>query len=173
MRILVISDTHGDLRALTRIVEENQNADYILHLGDCEEECRALLADKPELASRFLRFRGNNDFGSSTPLFATLRVSLQHKIFFTHGHKYGVYYGTEQLVQTAKENHCDIALFGHTHCSMCAYTDLLRLRGYRGRRCHDQCHLFPAILPQTPLGIIRLLQYMQRQTEVSCRRHTE
>ena len=37
MRILVISDTHGDLRALTRIVEENQNADYILHLGDCEE----------------------------------------------------------------------------------------------------------------------------------------
>ena len=87
MRILVISDTHGDLRALTRIVEENQNADYILHLGDCEEECRALLADKPELASRFLRVRGNNDFGSSTPLFATLRVSLQHKIFFTHGHR--------------------------------------------------------------------------------------
>ncbi len=123
MRILVISDTHGDLRTLTRIVEENQNADYILHLGDCEEECRALLADKPELASRFLRVKGNNDFGSSTPLFATLRVSPQHKIFFTHGHKYGVYYGTEQLVQTAKENHCDIALFGHTHCSMCAYTD--------------------------------------------------
>ena len=49
MRILVISDTHGDLRALTRIVEENQNADYILHLGDCEVECRALLGDKPEL----------------------------------------------------------------------------------------------------------------------------
>ena len=46
MRILVISDTHGDLRALTRIVEGNQNADYILHLGDCEEECRSLLADK-------------------------------------------------------------------------------------------------------------------------------
>ena len=34
-----------------------------------------------------------------------------------------MYYGTEQLVQMAKENHCDIALFGHTHCSMCAYTD--------------------------------------------------
>ena len=84
MRILVISDTHGDLRALTRIVEENQNADYILHLGDCEEECRALLADKPELASRFLRVRGTNDFGSSTPLFATLRVSLQHRKSLRH-----------------------------------------------------------------------------------------
>ena len=37
------------------------------------------------------------------------------KIFFTHGHKWGVKYSTDRLFYKAKEIGAQIALFGHTH----------------------------------------------------------
>ena len=38
-----------------------------------------------------------------------------HRFYCTHGHKQGVGYGLENLMYTALENDCDIALYGHTH----------------------------------------------------------
>jgi len=33
----------------------------------------------------------------------------------THGHRYGVYYGTSQIKEAAKARQAHIVMFGHTH----------------------------------------------------------
>jgi putative phosphoesterase len=38
-----------------------------------------------------------------------------HRILITHGHHYFVSVGVRDLVEEARANHCDIAMFGHTH----------------------------------------------------------
>ena len=38
MKIIVISDTHGNMHRLKDVVEKNKDADLFLHLGDGAEE---------------------------------------------------------------------------------------------------------------------------------------
>ena len=57
---------------------------------------------------------GNNDYFSPLPREKMINVGGQ-KIFMTHGHRYGVYHGTDQLIEAARENGADIAMYGHTH----------------------------------------------------------
>jgi putative phosphoesterase len=38
-----------------------------------------------------------------------------HRFFCTHGHSQGVYMSYDNLIYSAEENDCDIALFGHIH----------------------------------------------------------
>ena len=40
MRILVVSDTHGDLRSLIKAVDAQRKAEIIVHCGDGEEQQR-------------------------------------------------------------------------------------------------------------------------------------
>ena len=48
---------------------------------------------------------------------------LGKKIFYTHGHTLSVKYGIGNLLKTAKDNGCDIALYGHTHTANIVYED--------------------------------------------------
>lgn len=123
MRIIVISDTHGRYRALSSIVLRNLRADAFIHLGDGEEEFRKLIYDFPDVAPRFHYIKGNCDYGSERPLSMALDIAPGHRIFATHGHRYGVNYDLGTLIQTAKEQNCDIALYGHTHVQLCTYQE--------------------------------------------------
>lgn len=123
MRIIVISDTHGFYNRLYSIVMRNPKADAFIHLGDCVDECRDLLRNFPDLAGKFFYVRGNCDYGSDAPVFKTIDIAPGHRIFATHGDRFGVKYDLGTLITTAKENECDIALFGHTHERLCTYED--------------------------------------------------
>lgn len=123
MRIIVISDTHGFYNRLYSIVMRNAKADAFIHLGDCVDECVELLRYFPEFTDRFYYIKGNCDYGSDAPLAKIIDIAPGHRIFATHGHKYGVKYDLGTLVTTAKEAGCDIALFGHTHERLCTYED--------------------------------------------------
>lgn len=123
MRIIVISDTHGSYRALSDAVLPNFQADAFIHLGDGEEEYQQLIQTYPELAPRFHYIKGNCDYGSTKPLFLTLDLASGHRIFATHGHRYGVNFDLTNLLAAAKEQHCDIALFGHLHTRLSTYED--------------------------------------------------
>ena len=57
---------------------------------------------------------GNNDFFTSVPA-EKIVVIGRHKIFMTHGHRYGVSYDITRLKERARELECDVAFFGHTH----------------------------------------------------------
>ena len=42
---------------------------------------------------------------------------------YTHGHTLSVKYGTQRLIELARQNKCDIALYGHTHTSQILYEE--------------------------------------------------
>ena len=120
MRILVVSDTHGDLRNLLSAVKAQPNAEVIIHCGDGDEQVQYLkntIKDK-----MIVGVRGNCDFGSTLPSKETLRVCGK-TIFVTHGHLYQAKFTTYNLVCAAREEKADILLFGHTHNAMNEYDD--------------------------------------------------
>ena len=111
MRILVMSDSHGNKSAMTKAVAI-ESPELILHLGDHDRDCLAIEQEYPEIPLRSVR--GNCDrssYGSDTEEF-----TLGGKLFFmTHGNKYGVKLGYSSIINTACIRGADVLLFGHTH----------------------------------------------------------
>ena len=111
MKVLVVSDTHGQDNNLIKILEKIGKIDLVIHLGDIEgsEELLKEWAGCPaEMVS------GNNDFFSDLEKEKEITIG-KYKVLLTHGHYYGVSLGTEQLKKEAKARGIDIAMFGHTH----------------------------------------------------------
>lgn len=114
MRIIVISDTHGSVRAIESVFLRNRDADLFIHLGDGERDLDNFLSDNPDYIDKTIHVCGNCDMGSLSPGYVVLPV-FGHKIFATHGHLFAVKNGLEIIKKNAKQNDCDIVLFGHTH----------------------------------------------------------
>lgn len=102
MRVLVISDSHGDKNTVKMICDREQ-ADLVLHLGDYGRDLEGGLA-----------VRGNCDGFSSLPFSRKLRLG-ELDVLMTHGHRQGVKDGLNRLFYLAKEEGFDLVLFGHTH----------------------------------------------------------
>lgn len=117
MEIAVISDTHRsnyELNKLTQIIKE---VDMVIHLGDNIEDAESL---SDNFKGKVISVRGNCDFGSFVPA-ERLEVVEGKRIFITHGHRYNVKYGLNNLKYRAEEVQADIVLFGHTHESLVEY----------------------------------------------------
>ena len=114
MRIVVLSDTHGNYFNLESIILRNTDADWIIHLGDGEHELDNFILSHQKLAQKIIHVAGNCDFDSLSNDVFVLPV-LDHKILATHGHLYGVGGSLDRLKNLALTNGCDIVLFGHTH----------------------------------------------------------
>lgn len=124
MRILVVSDTHGNEANLKRAVLSQPQAELVIHLGDGEEEANRVKTAFPE--KMFLQVRGNCDWGSSLP-YTGEYMAQDKKLFFTHGHLFGVKSGLYTVTCAAREQKAQILLFGHTHQALCDYEDGLYL----------------------------------------------
>ncbi len=124
MRILVVSDTHGNEANLKRAVLSQPQAELVVHLGDGEEEANRVKTAFPE--KMFLQVRGNCDWGSSLPYNGEYEADGK-KLFFTHGHLFGVKSGLYTVTCAAREQKAQILLFGHTHQALCDYEDGLYL----------------------------------------------
>ena len=112
--LIIVSDTHGNTKAIADLLPKIAENDYVIHLGDGAgdmRETRSLYPDKVYVVG------GNCDFLTLLPKEGELEVE-RLKIFYTHGHKYGVKDGREMLAAEAKRRGCDIALYGHTHVAM-------------------------------------------------------
>ena len=59
MRILVVSDTHRNVRNLREALLQQPTAEIVIHLGDVEEDVQLLRHSFPE--KMFLQVRGNCD----------------------------------------------------------------------------------------------------------------
>lgn len=124
MRILVVSDTHGDFFSLKRAVLAQPNADMIIHCGDGAEqvaELKMLFPDK-----KIVAVRGNCDWGSTLPNVEVVEAGGK-TVFVTHGHLYNVKLALYPLVCAARENKADILLYGHTHTALADYEDGLTI----------------------------------------------
>lgn len=112
MRILVISDSHGNVKNVTSAIDEQMSAKYIVHLGDGERDMEQFLWAFPN--KTVIQIGGNCDFSSFNPS-AQLFIADSTRIFATHGHPYYVKEGLTSLYFAAKEKDARIALYGHTH----------------------------------------------------------
>ena len=112
MKLLIVSDTHGDLRALRRAVEKEQDAAAVIFLGDGLRDAETLQDERPAL--RLYTVRGNCDLGLSAPAGA-LAPFGGALFFYTHGHLYSVKSGLTELAEAAAAREAQAALFGHTH----------------------------------------------------------
>ena len=120
MRIVVLSDTHGNSYALESVILRNTDADWIFHLGDGERELDNFLLSHQKLAQKIIHVAGNCDFDSLSQEIFILPV-YEHRILATHGHLYGVSSSLDKLRELALTNNCDIVLFGHTHVKYQSY----------------------------------------------------
>lgn len=114
MKILLLSDSHGNSRGMFSAVEKyGVNADYIVHCGDAPRgEAQDLINGYSE--KNIVCVRGNCDWNSMLNDVEYLTVCGK-KIMVTHGHIFSVKYGYDMLYQKAKEENCDIVFYGHTH----------------------------------------------------------
>ena len=121
MRILVLSDSHGSIGALDRIIDKEQSASHIFFLGDLVRDIKNLTYIHRD--RHFHIVSGNCDYFSTYPSFDFADVG-EAKILFSHGHTFSVKQGdTDRLAKFAAENGCNIALYGHTHIPDIDYKD--------------------------------------------------
>lgn len=112
MKIVVVSDTHGNNKEVIEKISEMERPDLLFHLGDYIEDgikiCTALGIDT-------IMVKGNGDRGNRIYNEDELIEISGKKIFLTHGHRYDVRYGITNLYYKALELNVDMVLFGHTH----------------------------------------------------------
>lgn len=147
-RLLTVSDTHGEWRALVRIVKQfGSDCDALILAGDCWRDLEELLElarenkDLCRLIPPVIAFvRGNGDprtfpvtydIGKNNPNARTLPKGSVimpdslilnvngHNILIVHGHIEGVDYGYNKLGLDAKLQGADYIIHGHTHIPVC------------------------------------------------------
>lgn len=118
-RILVLSDSHGDLTTMFDIISHwEAKIDAIFFTGDGAEEFveAAFMFEKLP----FYAVTGNNDFNVAPnsrvrfPLEQNVEIA-GHNIYLTHGH-IAPYSGVKiEVLKRAKATNATIALYGHLH----------------------------------------------------------
>jgi len=111
MRILVISDSHGNTPLVLQACDMAGDIDALFHLGDGAEDA-AILAHALDV--KVVQVAGNCDHGSASP--RELLVECEgKKLLLMHGDACGVKSGMGMLEKRAREAGVDAVLFGHTH----------------------------------------------------------
>lgn len=124
MRILVVSDTHGNFKNFKQAVENDRSVDVIIHCGDSRDELNEIKMLYPDKA--IIAVKGNCDLGSTLNN-DEIRVFENKKFFITHGHIYNVKLSLYPLCCKAREEGADIVIFGHTHNAIADFDDGLHI----------------------------------------------
>jgi hypothetical protein len=113
MKILVVSDTHGETDRLFDVLKSVKgHISAVIHAGDYEGDAAEIVKKYPDLP--VYAVCGNCDYGKIMPPVKLIELGSK-RIFITHGHRYDVNYSLMKLAYTAMQNEADIAVFGHTH----------------------------------------------------------
>jgi len=118
MKILVLSDSHGELGNMKKAIDR-ENPDYVIHLGDHARDAECLRRSYPMLP--FVCVRGNCDYSDWDVPEQRMLEYGGVRVLACHGHRYGVKSGLLRYQYAAQEQQVDVALFGHTHCAFCQY----------------------------------------------------
>lgn len=111
MKILVLSDSHGDVTAMETAVER-ERPDMLLHLGDCWADAERLAARYPRIPMEHVP--GNCDVRPGEPPEKLLFLE-DCRVLICHGHTCGVKTSLLPAGLRAEQENFDAFLFGHTH----------------------------------------------------------
>ncbi len=120
MRILVMSDCHGSKRAVETVLSRHEDINNVFYLGDGVEEF--LQVTEFFKNKNYYIVSGNCDWNSMYPTYGET-VLDGVTVIYTHGHLYGVKYGTEKLYEAAVTCKAKLVLYGHTHIADSKYRD--------------------------------------------------
>ncbi len=113
MKAVVMSDSHKDFDSILKIMNQESDANYIIHAGDVQQDIDDMESVWSTLPIAYVL--GNNDFFVTNVPTDRLFTLGEKKIFLTHGHMYAVKHSLSLLTKKAKEVSADICIFGHTH----------------------------------------------------------
>lgn len=111
MRVLVISDSHGNYAHAFRAHQLAGPVDHIVHLGDGSEDARLM---EEVLGVPVHRVAGNCDLDTRLPTEMTLELG-QCRVLATHGNRHRVKSGLQQLIGKGTQAGATVVLYGHTH----------------------------------------------------------
>lgn len=112
MRMVVISDTHHDIQSIRSILHVINTCDYLVHLGDCNDDLDKLEGEIK--VPNIIKVRGNCDFISNANAYEIVEIN-GIKYLFTHGHNFNVTSSILSLRYFAEEQGCKHVFYGHTH----------------------------------------------------------
>ena len=110
-KLIIISDSHGNRRAIDELDGIFAESDYIIHLGDTSADGGDIRGKYPD---KTVVINGNCDPVKLGDDERVLEVE-DMKIFLCHGHRYSVKFTLAKLTEEAKKLDCKLALYGHTH----------------------------------------------------------
>ena len=110
MKIIIMSDNHGQKMALQKVFEHYQSEPEVqfIHCGDSE------FPYEDEVFQECLRVTGNCDYDTNYPEVAVLEAK-GIRFLVTHGHMQAVNSGVYRLAKYAKKQGAQVAFYGHTH----------------------------------------------------------
>ncbi len=109
MKILVVSDSHGQTEDLIQLQNKLKDATIaMIHCGDSELEYDDVVLQP------FIYVKGNCDYGQAFAAEVVKEIG-GFRFFITHGHLYNVNMTLQNLSYKAHELGANIVLFGHTH----------------------------------------------------------
>lgn len=148
MKVLIISDTHGDVNRAFIAHTFSEPVDAVIHLGDGSADADLL---RKTLDVPVINVAGNCDPGSNAPRELVWECEGK-RILLTHGDVYQVKSGLAKLRQKAEETGVDAVLFGHTHQrTLEKYQGLFMVNP--GTLSNASSHRSYAILNTTPEGM--------------------
>ena len=106
MKIVVMSDSHGDMETVKAV--SAQPGDAFFHCGDSE------LSFDDSVFGQMHKVRGNCDFDARFPDRVVVTVDGK-TVLAVHGHEHNVKQSLMALYYIAKEQSAEIVLFGHSH----------------------------------------------------------
>lgn len=108
MKLLVVSDSHGDRQIVADLLDHYQNqVNAVIHCGDSEMKATDPLLDQ------LMMVQGNMDLANFSLI--QKKIIDNQTILVTHGHRFGVNGGLLKLELLAQQEKANIVFFGHTH----------------------------------------------------------
>lgn len=109
-KIIILSDTHGNLNDLKKLTPLLDEADLILFAGDGVKDFSVFPL---EIYKKIKMVSGNCDFST---IDRELIFEVEKKrIMLCHGDRYMVKSGLMPLFLHSKEKDCNVVVYGHTH----------------------------------------------------------
>lgn len=115
MKILILSDSHGNVDNMVQAVQQ-ENPHMIIHLGDVMRDAQKLQTFFPNIPLE--QVPGNCDYAAFDAPERILCIE-DKRVMICHGHTLHVKSGLLSAIYAALEENADVFLFGHTHKVFC------------------------------------------------------
>ena len=115
MKILIFSDSHGDIHTMGAAVKK-EKPDMIIHLGDSIKDAEQLNSIYPDI--EMIKILGGIDLQDDGEDLAQFIEISDKRITLTHGHTFlndATSFGQGEQKMWMAAGNVDIVLYGHTH----------------------------------------------------------